>query len=203
MNNLKKYALYSLIALLFLGVSEFIYNYHNRTPLLISAYYKTSKFCVKNKMYSCGAFFLNKLVDLKYRYYKDLYPDLYTSATPVFIDGNLLQKYGSDEFLYDKFKLTDIYYKLGLRAYQAGDTQTVEEIWNKLIYLDPDTSFLYVELANLYYKTGNQNKGLDIISRCSRFEPPKKQCREFLETQLFKGQTLEPGFMSEVIKMLN
>lgn len=202
LTTFKKYFLYLFLALFLFVVSEAIFNYYNRTVLLISTYFKIASFCIENKNYDCGSFFLSKLASVKYQYYKELYPDLYKEPTDTSISASLLQRYGVDKNDLESSKLIYIYYKLGLTAYKNGDLDSAFSILQKTIYLAPDTSFIYVELSNMYIKSGNSDEARSVMDRCMKFVYPQKHCQEFLNTLLLNDKSIEPGFLESAIQPL-
>ena len=194
-----RYILLSLLLLVLFTVSEVIYNYRNNTPLLTSVYLRLSSFCLRNKNYSCGSFFLKKASDTRFRYYKSLYPDQIKENTDFTFDKGVLEKYGSEKPDFTERRLTLVYYQLGLNAFNQGDTSSAISVWQKATYLDPDLSYTYVELANLYQKTGDGEMARQTLERCIKFNYPRNHCSDFLNTNIVNGIYNDPGFMKEQI----
>jgi len=202
MSSGRRYVLLALLMLVLFALSELVYSYNNSTPLLTSTYLRFSSFCLGNKNYSCGSFFLQKASDTRFRYYKNLYPDQIKENLDFTFDKGALEKYGPEKSDFTERRLTFIYYQLGLNAFNKGDMSSAISAWQKATYLDPDLSYTYLELANLYQKTGDGEMARQTLERCIKFNYPRNHCSDFLNTNIAKSVYEELGFLEkEIIKI--
>jgi tetratricopeptide (TPR) repeat protein len=198
-----KYVLLGSMILAMFAISELLYIYNNKT-LLISDYLKISGFCLEHKHYSCESFFLKSASDVRFKYYKNLYSTNITQKNDFSINKQILEKYMVNKQNFIEQKMTLIYYYLGLSAYKNRDIDAALSIWEKMTYLDPDLSYVYVELANMYFRIGKFDLTKQTIERCTQFEYPKKHCQSFLETNIYNSLIEEPGFMeTNIIKSIS
>lgn len=201
-SDFKKYLLIFLAVLALFSVSEVIYNFYNNTPQLISFYLRLSNICLQKKNYSCESTFLRYASDTRYRFYKNSYSDLIKVNRDFWVDPLLLQKYSLGALDYNDYQLVKTYYNLGLRAYAKGDTKDTRFFWQKAVYLNPDLSYTYIELANLYQKDGDSKSAKSVLTDCMLFSAPRTHCRVFLETEINNGIFETPGFLESAINGL-
>lgn len=186
------------VGLVFLAslLSEVIYIYHNNSP---SLFINLSSFCLREKIYGFGSFFLQKASEVKGRSYIKNYPDIINEKTDFSLDKSVFEKYGVYIYDYSDKQILLVYYELGLSAYEDNDINLALSIWEKALYLNPDLSDIYIELANLYSVTGNSSQAKHIIEKCIRFHYPKDHCISFYESNIIKGINEKPGFMENSI----
>ena len=98
--------------------------------------------------------------------------------------------------------ISNIYYNLGLIAYQNNFHIEASNFFLTSTYLDPELGHLYIELANSYLNDGNFEKGHNILEKCQQFNWPKKQCQEYLELNVKSNTFLPVGSYKEAIYKL-
>jgi hypothetical protein len=192
----KKCVLYAFVTFLLFVLSEILFSYYGNSPQL---FLKLSGECLRSGQYSCASFFLNKAADARFLYYKKMYPDVFNIKIDYYVGENVLEKYKIDQVYFSDASLTLIYYFIGLDAYNLGDADLAATVWDKVTYLNPDLSYLYVELSNLYLKAGKGDLAKKTLERCSEFIFPKKHCQDFMNTNIANGMYIDPGFLKDQI----
>src|SRR3989338_2597322 len=67
------------------------------------------------------------------------------------------------------------------------------------VNLDPELGNLYLELADLYFNDEEIGKGKGILKRCQQYKWPKKQCQEYLETNVRDNSFFPVGYFKQTI----
>ena len=188
----KQKSKYSLLFLfiIVIGISEFLYAYINNTPELISFYLRLSKH---------NPYFLEKAVDSQLRKNKEIYPEFKYDFNDSKFSSDVIEMYKKDEFKYIDRELPFLVYNLALSADRLGEHELSIDLLRRSILLDPDLSFTYVELANLFYINGRQDDAISTINKCTVRFYPKKHCTDYLENILSKETFMKPGFLYETI----
>ena len=65
--------------------------------------------------------------------------------------------------------------------------------------MDYKFGHLHVELANSYFYRNMFEKGIEILKKCKQFKYPKKQCQEYLETNVRLKVFLPIGIYKKII----
>lgn len=85
------------------------------------------------------------------------------------------------------------YYHLGVIALQNNFDKIGEKLLRQSIALSPDSSFLYMELANLYLRIGEIQKASAVLTECQNFENAKEYCSNYFENYLEAARLSKPG----------
>ncbi|HLE49175.1 MAG TPA: hypothetical protein VI819_04075 [Patescibacteria group bacterium] len=195
---------------LLVAISELIFMYKNRSGDLAVIYlYLAEKQIEKGKVESSLSY-LNSAAYLHIRQNESIYPE-FIQTTPI--DNNLknLKSETADkvngllkEKVMDvlknnnKSKLSNVYYKIGLLIYEKNYHNEAIPFFSTAILLDPTLSFLHVELANVYFNDKDFEKGLQALEFCQKFEPAKKHCFNYVETNVRTNSFDAVGSLSEI-----
>ena len=95
--------------------------------------------------------------------------------------------------------LAPFVYELGLRAYGEDVSLWIEPLWQRAMYLAPDWSYYYVELANYYMIDGGEDLALYTLSKCQENESSRFHCEEFERYLEGMGEVGEVGFLRKEI----
>jgi hypothetical protein len=123
-------------------------------------------------------------------------------------EGSLLREQNRDKFKSliasididelvqtEKSNLAYFYYRLGL---DIDDFEIAEPFMLKAVYLAPELSHYYVELANLYAHQLLIAKANEVLERCMRLEAPARHCRDYYG-YINEGGLEPKGFLQETI----
>lgn len=95
--------------------------------------------------------------------------------------------------------ISNIYYNLGIIAYNRNFHREANSLFRTSVFLDPDLSFLHIELANSYLNDGEYEKGVSALSYCLKFEPPRKHCQEYLDFNVNENSYEAVGIFKDTI----
>ena len=94
---------------------------------------------------------------------------------------------------------TKLLYDLGLELYIDSSNNT-KTLWEKAVQIKPEWSYFHIDLANLYWHTGNKEKAIRQLSEnCQEFHYPKEHCLLYLEAHSQK-EFDHPGSMKKLIE---
>jgi hypothetical protein len=94
---------------------------------------------------------------------------------------------------------TKLLYDLGLELY-IDSSNITKTLWEKAVQIKPEWSYFHIELANLYWHTGNNEKAIRQLSEnCQDFHYPKEHCLLYLEAHGQKEFDY-PGSMKKLIE---
>ena len=175
---------------LILFVSEATYNIRNHTPRLVFFYLELSK---------DYPHFLKNAIKVRIRKNLDTYPDMELNNINYDLGQEVLDLYKIDPRIYKENELPLVLYNLGIESYKKGHINTSSDVLQKAILVDPELSYTYVELANIYQITGENDKVQKTLNECFKYKYPKLHCAEFLENNILKNEVLEPGFLTDTI----
>jgi|SRR3989344_4633547 len=94
---------------------------------------------------------------------------------------------------------SNIYYDLGLMVYKINYHKEASGLLATSVNLDPELGNLYLELADLYFNDEEIGKGKGILKRCQQYKWPKKQCQEYLETNVRDNSFFPVGYFKQTI----
>ncbi len=208
---LRLFLVTTFIWVLFIA-SEILYETQNDTGRID----KTLHFLILN---SCQNKNLSKIchlfIDFEANRYMKRYRVSYSNLIPndeglnYILTKNDLIKKDVDKIISEKINnspqelkspfFSSIYYHIGIDMYKNGFKVQSIPFLKKSIYTHSEISFMYVELADVYFDLGKTNDGVNVLEFCQQFQYPAKHCREYLEDYNQSGNKYEIGFYEDVI----
>lgn len=194
-------------------ISEMVYTYKNKpevlfakTPLLIASLYLQRGDLDKTVSYIDKA--ANYYVEQNQKAYSDKIPKAIISYTHGEIDleakieftNSLKETLPQAVNINYPSILSNVYYSLGLVAYEKGLIEQAISYFTTSIYLNPSLSLLHVELANIYLNEGRNDMAEKTIDYCLNFESPARHCGDFRDAYFQPPILHPPGFLKDTIK---
>jgi hypothetical protein len=199
MPNIKKIILAILIVsgiILLFTVSEIIYIYNNQPEKIANVFLMFAKKTANLGKADLTISLLNKYTNLTINqnrsYYHYLSPDTALDCNLKNLDSktsseikdyviNFMPVTGDNKSV---IRISNLYYRIGLIAYTSQFHATANCFFKNAIYLNPELSYLFIELANSYFNDNNYNKGINVLEYCDGFYYPKKHCAFYLENNV-------------------
>lgn len=206
-----KVALIVIVAGSLILLSELIYIYNNSPKTLANIYLYLAEKEIRDDDLDNAIKNLDRAASYHIKenrnYYKDKIPDLtvknevsdlnnQTKEKITYLLKDRLQKSRGDKSI---LITSNIYYNLGLIVYSDGYHDAANNFFQTSIFLHPELSFLFVELANSYFNNDNYDKGVETLKYCLKFNFPKVHCNEYLENNV-KSNLFDPvGTFREIV----
>ena len=191
--------------------SELIFTYNNRSSYIAKFYIFLAETEVNKGNLNNAINYLDKAATLFLNenriYYKEKIPNLtirnefrdLNEKTKQEIYTHLIERLPNAKGEKSILLVSNIYYNLGLILYSAGQQNSANSFFLTAIYLHPELSFLFVELANSYFNSGYSEKGVEILKYCLEFEFPIKHCNDYLENNVKTKSFETVGTFREII----
>ncbi len=190
--------------------SEFIFMYKNR-PEIIGAYYlwqakiKSSSDTLKSvNLLRKSAYWYSKFDAILYR---DKLPEPVAAKTDNTHPSELFRIQYTDFLnreVENPFSISPVimaknFYKIGLIAFENNMSELAIDLLRPGIYLNPASSYHFIELANIYLEEEQIEESRLILSNCQKFEVPKQHCEEYQKNNLETRLPLEVGHFKDFI----
>lgn len=88
-----------------------------------------------------------------------------------------------------------ILYEMALMAYNNNEPVIFPQLVEMSFYMRPTLSYWPVELANYYYRTGENDKAISILEKCKILPEPRNHCSYFIEYINSGSESFDPGFL--------
>ena len=102
-------------------------------------------------------------------------------------------------FFNDYYSLSRVFYDLGVLSFQNDSEYLFPRFLQTAINLNPQDSYLYIELANFYYYYGQIQEAEDILlDKCEKYQTSTDWCENYYDNHIKNGDySLTPGFLLE------
>jgi len=108
--------------------------------------------------------------------------------------------YGLNNNSLKDYKLAQASYTLGLLAYKYNQPEVVIPLFRTAIYIDPELSHFHVELANFYFKKGDEEQTKKALDYCQKFSFPRIHCQQYIDNNLRHKVPENVGFLEEAVE---
>ena len=98
------------------------------------------------------------------------------------------------------YKLAQISYTLGLRAYKNSLPGLTPLFFQAAIYINPELSHFHVELANFYFKKGDEERAKKALDYCQEFTFPGPHCQQYIDNNLRYKVPENVGFLEKAVE---
>lgn len=108
--------------------------------------------------------------------------------------------YGLNNKSFKDYKLAQISYTLGLRAYERSLPGLTLLFFQTAIYINPELSHFHIELANFYFKKGDEEQTKKALDYCQEFTFPGPHCQQYIDNNLRYKVPENVGFLEEAVE---
>jgi len=108
--------------------------------------------------------------------------------------------YGLNNSSLKDYKLAQVSYTLGLLAYKYNQPDIVIPLFRTAIYIDPELSHFHIELANFYFKKGDEEQAKKALDYCQEFTFPGPHCQQYIDNNLRYEVPEKVGFLEEAVE---
>lgn len=209
-NFIKKTILILSVITAFVVLSELLFIYNNRSVYFTEFYSRQAKSFANENNLEKSINSLVKAAKVKIRQNARQYPDLIPNNYQPNINlaeentklDETLESYlkGLDTEVLSEIGIAKTFYTMGLLAYRSGESNKVIPFFKTAVYLDPELSHYHVELANLYFKSGDEEKTKSTLEYCKKFFYPKSHCQQYIDNNLHQKQPAEVGFLQKAVE---
>jgi tetratricopeptide (TPR) repeat protein len=199
-----------IVGLIFLMLaSESVYLLGSGQKGKIFLYLSIAKFESKQKNLDKAFSQLEKLNRLRVKELKEIYPSKNITTDPINMPVSQSLKDETvdfiktiDPFSFTKdyyYQLSVFYYKLGLIASKADETETAKSYFKLAARLAPEWSYFSIELANLLLINDDRLGSKKVIEECKTYQFPRDFCTNYEQENLNLNNPSLVGFLEETI----
>ena len=204
-----KFIVFLLALFILIALSEILYILNNK-PELISKYYMRHAINSSiNSNYQKSVINLIKAANYEIKFQSKKYGN----TIPEDYNLKILFSYENKEFIevlssklvelnidFDQYWPAEIFYKLGLIAYNESEFDIAELFLQTAVYIEPDLSHYHVELANYYLTLEEIDKSATVLKYCLNFKSPVKHCQDYYESSFSMNHPEEVGFLEKELE---
>ena len=201
-----KFIVFFLVLFILISLSEILYVINNK-PELITKYYL--KRAINASIHSNPQKSIGNIINAT-KYEINFQSNKYGSTIPENYDLKLLLIDENKEFVkvlsdklvelnidFDQYWPAEIFYKLGLTAYNESEFDIAELFLQTAVYTEPDLSHYHIELANYYLTKGEKDASSEALQYCLNFPSPVKHCQDYYNSNFSANHPEKVGFLEK------